>query len=168
MPLHILTAVFLCLAAWLAGRRPGSLWAGELLLVAGVAFGAVAHRAVARTWPGPDPDRRRALNELLGGPTGYALLYVGSVLFAGAESFAAGLAFDEGAPVLALALLFPPVALAGYALRRTVDPGSFAGPSGAGKVDGRERAGMEAGGAEGEGAEAEGIGCEEKGETIGP
>lgn len=129
VPLHIFTAALLCLSAWLAGRRPGSLWAGELLLVSGVAYGAVAARGVGRVWPAAARGSRRGLDELLGGRTGYALLYVGGVLFAGAEAYAAGLAFDEGAPVLALALLFPPVAMAGYALRRAAAPESFAGPA---------------------------------------
>lgn len=128
MPLHILTASFLCLSAWLAGRRPESLWAGELMLVGGVVFGAAAARGVGRVWRGGAGGGRRRVDELLGGPTGYVLVYVGGVLFAAAEAYAAGRAFDEGAPVLALALLFPPVALAGYALRRAAAPESFAGP----------------------------------------
>lgn len=108
----LLSAAAFGAAAWLAGRRPGGLWTGELLILAGVTFGALAHAGARRHRPGP------GLMAWLEGRAGHYLLFVGAAIFLAAESYAAGLALDAGAPVVALAMLLPPVVVAGYGLRR--------------------------------------------------
>lgn len=101
------------LSAWLAGRRAGGLWTGELLILAAVAFGALASAGARRYRPG------EGLLAWLEGAAGYYLLFVGAGVFLAAEAYAVGLAAGSGAPEVALvAMLLPPVAAAGYALRK--------------------------------------------------
>lgn len=106
------------LSAWLAGRGVGGLWSGELLILVAVAFGAVAHAGAGRYRPGA------GLMAWLEGSAGHYLLFVGAGVFLAAESYAVGLAAGAGAPGVApLAMLLPPVAVAGYALRKAEEGG---------------------------------------------
>jgi hypothetical protein len=109
------------LSAWLAGRGAGGLWSGELLLLVAVAFGALAHAAARRYRPG------QGLLAWLEGAAGHYLLFVGAGVFLAVEAYAVGLASGSEAPGLALlAMLLPPVAVAGYALRRAEEGSSGA------------------------------------------
>ncbi len=113
------------LSAWLAGREAGGLWSGELLLLVAVAFGALAHAAARRYRPG------EGLLAWLEGAAGHYLLFVGAGVFLASEAYAVGLASRADAPDVALmAMLLPPVAVAGYALRRAEE-----GSSGASKPE---------------------------------
>lgn len=112
------TAGALGLSAWLAGRGVGGLWSAELLILLAVAFGAVSHAGAGRYRPA------EGLMAWLEGPAGYYLLFVGAGVFLAAEAYAVGLAAGAGAPGVApLAMLLPPVAVAGYALRKAEEGG---------------------------------------------
>lgn len=108
----LLTAAAFALSAWLAGRRPGGLWSGELLVLTGVTFGALAHAGARRQRPG------ERLLGWLEGSAGHYMLFVGASVFLAAEAYAVGLAMGDEAPIIALVMLFPPVAVAGYGLRK--------------------------------------------------
>lgn len=112
------------LSAWLAGREAGGLWSGELLILVAAAFGALAQAAAKRYRPG------EGLMAWLEGAAGHYLLFVGAGVFLAAEAYAVGLAADSAAPDVALmAMLLPPAAVAGYALRKAEGHGDADGGS---------------------------------------
>lgn len=117
--LLILLALFLAVAAGLAGRFRDTVWLGILLVCVAVAFGTVAGLTLRVFWRGD-------FAEALTGAGGRYVLFLGGVVFTAAEAYAFGVALDRGAPPVTAAFLVPPVAIAAYALRSAAGRVRFA------------------------------------------
>lgn len=99
--------------AFAVGLRLGWPWTVWLLVLVAVCQGFLGGFHARRFWRG-------TAREEMFGAGGRYLAFLAAVAFTAVEAHAVGAGIESGAPRFSVALLLPPVALGGWALRSAV------------------------------------------------